>query len=86
MRRATGVTGAIRWGYRPIASLASWSFEGNHLSGTFTATLADYDEMGIAQSPLVVVVPAGQHTWRWPVQSMSRDGLMVSMTVGPVGA
>lgn len=80
----TGPRGSIRWGYRPVASLGSWSFTGTRADGTVTAQLTDSDEMGLEQSPLVVVVPAGQAQWRWPVRELKRDGLAVTITVGPM--
>jgi hypothetical protein len=80
----TGPRAALKWGYRQIATLGRWSFEGSGKEGTLTAVLTDCDEMGIAQSPLVVVVPAGSRTWRWPVRELRREGGTVTLTVTPV--
>jgi hypothetical protein len=80
----TGRIAEVRWGYRPVATLGSWSFHGKaRESGTFTAQITDIDEMGIDQAPLVVVVPAGERTWRWPVQDLRRVGSTCTIAVGP---
>lgn len=80
MGAITGRVGVIKWGYRQVATLGPWSYA----NGTITAQLTHYDEMGIEQAPLVVVVPAGQRHWRWPVRELTRDGSAVSLIVGPL--
>lgn len=79
-----GNGGSVKWGYRPVVSLGTWTLtmERGKTDGTLTAQATDCDEVGVEQAPLVVVVPAGQQTWRWPVRSLRRDGLTVTMTVG----
>lgn len=82
LNKARGKDGAIRWGYRPVASLTSWAFEGTPQHGTITAQIIEPDEFGLDQQPLVVTVPVGQSQWRWPVTGLLRDGLSVTVTVG----
>lgn len=84
VKTITGATGTVRWGYRTVAQLASWSFTRTDQGGTMTAQITDADEFGLTQRPLVVVVPAGRSQWRWPVSDLQRDGLTVNMVVGPV--
>jgi hypothetical protein len=80
----TGSTATVRWGYRTVATLTQWTFTKVGQGGTFTAQIHDGDEFGLEQSPLVVVVPAGQAQWRWPVTDLRRDGLRVELTLGPI--
>ena len=79
MSTITGRAATIKWGYHTVASLGSWTCT----PGTMTATLLSCDAFGITQDPLTVHVPAGPRVWRWAVESLSRDGLTVTMQIRP---
>jgi hypothetical protein len=47
-----GKVGELRWGYRKVATLGSWTLEG----GALVATVTDInDTFGVSQSPLKFV-------------------------------
>jgi len=84
VKSLSGQAATVRWGYRAVASLVKWTCTRTDQGGTFTAQMTNCDEFGLSQEPLVVVVPAGASQWRWPVRDLLRDGLTVTMTVGPM--
>lgn len=81
--RVTGRVGEVRWGYRAVASFGSWSLDLEPDGGSLTAQITACDDYGITQTPLVLVVPAGQTTWRWPVRELTVAGTTLTATVGP---
>jgi hypothetical protein len=81
--KITGQIAAVRWGYRPVASLARWTFTGDNNGGTFTAQVTSHDAFGLDQAPLVVVVPTEKTQWRWPVRDITVTGSSLSAAVGP---
>jgi hypothetical protein len=81
--RIKGQVGALRWGYRPAATLGPWEFESNGQGGTFTAQVASCDEFAMSQSPLVVVVSAGNSQWRWPVRDITVSESTLHAVLGP---
>lgn len=81
--KISGQDGAVKWGYQPAVSFLTWMFEGNHEGGTLTAQIAHADEFVMTQSPLVVVVPLGDRTVRWPVCSLITTGSTARVVCGP---
>jgi hypothetical protein len=78
---AAGPLGQVRWGYLPALTFGAWRYEGLGRTGTLTAQILECDELRIEQHPLVVIVPMGQHEWRWSVESLQRSGATITITV-----
>lgn len=80
----TGQAGELRWGYRPAATLASWSIAPNPSGGELlTATIAKSDPFRVSQSPLTFEVshPAGK--WRWGITSLQITGATLTASLSP---
>lgn len=77
----TGHIGEIRWSYLPAVVFGPWAFEGDGTGGTLTAQIVRCDEFRLAQSPLVVVVPAGRAEWRWSVRDLQIHGGALTASV-----
>lgn len=70
-----GMTAEIRWGYRRVARLGSWTLE----SGQLTATVLEQDAFGVSQSPLTVII--GQAIR--PIHGLQISGWTLTASIGP---
>lgn len=80
------VHGQIKWAYRVAVTFnglvvsctkppdRKWSLRG---------TVVEKDEYALGQTPLILVVPHQGGSWRWPIESLTCDGGMVTAALGP---
>jgi hypothetical protein len=70
-----GAAAEIRWGYRAVATLGSWTWK----HGVVTATVLQKDDFGISQSPLSFI--AGSITE--PIHRLQISGWTLTASIGP---
>ena len=69
-----GHEAAVKWGYKPAASLGAWTYDRKDGAGTLTAEIRSCDEFCLGQSPLLVLAPMGRALWRWRITQLQING------------
>lgn len=80
--RITGPDAEIRWSYHTAARLASYTFTGEGMTATVTATVVSGDAFKLSQPDLTfrILRPSGP-PWSYAVQSLHIAGSTVTLTV-----
>lgn len=80
----TGQAGEIRWGYRPVAALASWTLDADATGGALTGSLSASADNAfwVSQQPLRFVVPRPTGAWTWPIESLQVADRQVTARLG----
>lgn len=84
--RLHGGAASILWGYRPAATLRSWSIAKVNGQWTLTATLERPDAFMLRQTPLLFTAPReGAHDgfWAWGVEAITVGTHNLTARLGP---
>lgn len=72
--RLFGTRASILWGYRPVATLRSWSIVKLRGVWTLKADASQLDAFQLTQRPLRFTAPRKGGFWSWPVERLERTG------------
>jgi hypothetical protein len=72
--RASGVSGAVRWGYHEAAVLGPWVIEPQGRAFSLRASVRERNEAWLAQAPLDVALRLGPVEWVWGGVALAWDG------------
>lgn len=84
--RLRGGAAAILWGYRPAATLRSWTIAKVDGQWTLTATIERAEAFLCRQRPLLFTAPrTGAHDgfWAWGIESMDVGTQQLRARLGP---
>lgn len=79
-----GVVGLVKWSYYTAARLEGYTVRRSQTGQwSLQATIVLADAFKITQRPLVFVAPHDKGEWRWPIESVERDGPHLRAVLGP---
>jgi hypothetical protein len=80
-----GAGGALLWGYREVATIASWRIVKINQQWTLTATVRQLDAFQCRQRPgeLRFISPHKHGFWCWPVKTLRLGTQSLMATLGP---
>lgn len=79
-----GVKGQIKWGYHCAAEVNGYTVTCSKPDRKWAlhATVTTADDMKLSQAPLVFVAPHQGGEWRWPIETLERNGNTVAASLG----
>jgi len=79
----TGMTGAVRWGYRSAAALGPWKVTRTEHGLELTAQVTSVDAFAVSQRPLKFVAPHAKGAWTRPIDTLQIADGTLTARLGP---